>query len=327
MSNNDLLFFNSDIEIYWHSAALALAIVAGYFLFFIFARSISKKAVKPVLTISLVSFPLSLILSRAQYCFFRQGEFSGFMDILRLTDGGFGLYGAMLGVATAIFAVRLFDKTMSVAELFDCACIGGAPAICIGRLACFFSHEEKGFALTKLSLARLMFTTYNEAENVYTVDVYMYEAIAAALIFAVLIIDFILVYGAKKFKKGTVIQRFLLLYSIIQTLLESWRSDSLFLNSLGFVRFSQALSAVIFAVLLVCICVRNVRLRGFGFKQVIIWVGFAAMIAGAFVCEFTLTGNTRLRNYGIMAACLLGVLILGCVLFNRTQRFADGEWK
>lgn len=319
MGDNDLLYFDSTTEIYWHGVVMAAAILLGYAVFYLLARIISRKSLNQCYFITLISFPLALILSRAQYCFFRQGEFAGFGDIIRLTDGGFGLYGAMAGVAAAVFIVSIFEKGLSVPEVFDAAGVSGALAICIGRLACLFSHEEKGFALSDDSFAKFMFTSFSASDNSRVVDVFKYESLAAGIIFLALIVTFILTYGAKKFVKGTAAVQFLLLYSLTQTLFESWRSDSLFLNTLGFVRFSQAFSAVIFAVVLVILCIRYAKLYGFKPTQIIIWAVLAGLIALAFVCEFTMTGNTRLRNYSGMGAGLFGTHIIGSWLLSKTQ--------
>ena len=327
MSDNDLLYFDSTTEIYWHGVIMAAAILLGYAMFYLLARIINRKSLNQCYFVTLFSFPLALILSRAQYCFFRQGEFKSFADIVRLTDGGFGLYGAMAGFAAAVFIVSLFEKELTVPEAFDAAGVSGALAICIGRLACLFSHEEKGFALSDDSFAKFMFTSFSKSDNSRVVDVFKYESLAAGIIFLVLAVTFILTYGKKKYVKGTAAIQFLLLYSLTQTLFESWRSDSLFLNTLGFVRFSQAFSAVIFAVILVILCIRYAKFYGFNAKQIIIWAALAGLIALAFVCEFTMTGNTRLRNYSGMGAGLFGTLIIGSWLLGKAQLTDAGKKK
>ena len=325
MSENDLLYFDSNIEIYWHGVIMAAAILLGCVLFCLLCRIIDRRSANQSYFVTLFSFPLGLILSRAQYCFFRPVEFESFADVLQLTDGGYGLYGAMAGVAAAILLVSIFERTLSLPQLFDAAGVSGALAICVGRLACLFSHEEKGFALSDDRFAKFMFTSFSQSDNSRVVDVFKYESLAAGIIFLALCVTLFLTYGKKKYVRGTAALQFLLLYSLTQTLFESWRSDSLFLNTLGFVRFSQAFSAVIFAVVLVILCIRYAKFCGFNAKQIIIWAALAGLIALAFVCEFTMTGNTRLRNYSGMGAGLLGTLVIGSRLLDRAQLAGAGR--
>lgn len=327
MNENQLFFFGENLEIYWHGITMALSVLLGYLLFYVFARIINKNAAVPLKFIVLISFPLALLLSRIQYIVFRTPEFSSFVEMLRLTDGGMGLYGAFLGVILAIILVWTRNKSMKLSEMFDAAAVAGCFAIGLGRMAAHFSGEELGFSVTKELAQKLMFTTYSESENALLVTVHIYEAITAAVIFIFLIIDFIQTYATKKFRTGTTAWRFLLLYSATQVMFESWRSDSLFLNSLGFVRYSQAVSAIIFAVVLIVMCIRYSKKYGFNPKQILIWVGLIALIALAFVCEFTmmgsLTGNARLRNYSGMGVGLAGVIAIGCWLINKAQLTAD----
>lgn len=327
MNENQLFFFGENFEIYWHGVIMASAVLLGYLLFYLFSRIINRNAAVSLKYVILISFPLSLLLSRIQYIVFRIPEFSGIIDMLRLTDGGMGLYGAFWGVILAIILVWTRNKTMKLAELFDAAAVSGCFAIALGRMAGHFSGEELGFSVTKELAQKLMFTTYSESENALLVTVHIYEAITAIIIFGFLMADFIRTYGTKHFSAGTTAWRFLLLYSTSQVMFESWRSDSLFLNSLGFVRYSQAVSAIIFAVVLVVMCIRYPKKYGFNPKQILIWVGLIALIALAFVCEFTmmgsLTGNARLRNYSGIGAGLIGVNAIGCWLINKAQLAAD----
>lgn len=325
MNENQLFFFGEKFEIYWHGVIMAAAIFLGYLLFYFLTRAIKRTAAIPVKYVLLISFPLALVLSRTQYCVMRQGEFPDFISIFKLTDGGMGLFGAMAGAAAAIFIARIISKELLLSEMFDAAAVAGCLSIALGRFAAYFSKEELGFGVTKEIARKLMFTTFSEQEGAWLVTVCIYEAIAAAVIFVFVLIDFIKTYSFGKFKKGTAAMRFLLLYCAVQALLESWRSDSLFLNSLGFVRFSQAVSAVIFAVVLIVLCVQYAKKYGFRPRQIWLWLGLIALIALAFVCEFTMTGNTHLRNYCGMGAGLAGVIAIGCVLINKARITADAE--
>jgi|GEM_PF-2035608 len=316
MSENQLLYFNEYLDIYWHGALMGLAILFGSVLFWIFARRIRKGAASPLKYIFLFGFPLAIVFSRLEYCWFRQDEFrGGLVDILDVTMGGFGLIGAMLGVALVMVITGAASKRFTVAELFDAASPAAAAAICIGRMASYFSGEERGFELYTDFFRRAMFTVYSAEENKTFVSVFQYESIAAGIVFIIAIWTFDAVYRRNKFEPGMVTARFLLGFTVTQIVFESWRSDTLFLVHLGFVRFNQAACAIALAALLVVICVKYAKKVGFRPAQIGAWVIMLLGIALAFLCEFFMTGGNHLQNYfgmivGLGAVCITAHMMM-----------------
>ena len=187
----------------------------------------------------------------------------------------------------------------------------------IGRMASLFSNEERGFELYTEFFRRAMFTVYSAEENKIFVSVFPYEAIVAGLLFVMCIWTFDKVYRNKNLMPGTVTARFLLGFTLSQIIFESWRSDSLFLVTLGFVRFNQMICAIALAVLLVILCIRYAKIFGFQTKQIWFWLVMVLGIALAFVCEFFMTGGNHIRNYFGMAAGLLAVYITARHLIGR----------
>ncbi len=310
MNNNQLMFFNEHTDIYWHGAFMGIAVLLGSLVFWVFARRIREGAANPIKYIILFGYPLALVLSRLEYCWFRQDEFSGGLpDILDISMGGFGLAGAMLGVALVMLIVGRKNKSFSAIELFDAASPAAALAVCIGRMGSFFSSEERGFELYTDFFRLVMFTEYSAEENKIFLLVYPYEAIIAGLLFLSAIVTFNKVYRSGKLLPGTVTIRFLLGFTLSQILFESWRSDTLFMVTLGFVRFNQALCAVVLAVVLVVVCVKYAKKFGFKGSQIWFWLIMLLGIALAFVCEFFMTGGNHLQNYTGMMAGLLAVYI------------------
>ena len=321
MNDNQLMYFNEQTDIYWHGTFMGVAVLLGGLLMWVFARRIRKGAASTLKFIYLVGYPLAVICARLEYCWFRQDDFTGGMaDILDFNKGGFAFMGAMLAMAAVIAVAAALSKRFTAAELFDAASPAAAAALCIGRMASHFSNEELGFELYTDFFRRVMFTTYNAADGKTFVMVYPYEAIAAAVIFIVCIWTFDSVYSRHKFVPGTVFVRFLLGFTLSQMLLESWRSDSLYMVSLGFVRFNQAFCAVVLAVVLVVLCVRYAKSVGYSSKQIGIWVALLLGIALAFVCEFFMTGGSRLRNYIGMGAGLAVVAVTAHALVSKGMR-------
>lgn len=310
MNDNQLLYFNERVDIYWHGAVMGLAVFMGCVLFWVFARRIRKGASSALKYVLLFGFPLAIVLSRLEYCWFRQDEFrGGLVDILDVSKGGFGVVGAMLAMALVMLLTALWGKRFTVAELFDAASPAAAAAICIGRMAGHFSGEERGFELFTEFFQKTMFTVYSAEENKIFVSVYPYEVIAAGIIFVVTIWSFDSVYRRRKYSPGIVAAHFLLGYTLTQIVFESWRSDSLFLVYLGFVRFNQMVCALALAATLVVICVKYAKRVGFKKSQIGVWVIMLLGIALAFVCEFFMTGGNHLQNYFGMIVGLSAVYI------------------
>ena len=318
MNNNQLLYFDESTEIYWHGVIMGLAVLAGGILFWMFAHRIRRGAAAPLKYVLLFGFPSAVALSRLEYCWFRQDAYRGGLpDILDVSLGGFGLIGAMIAMSAVIAAVGGLDRRFSAAELFDAAAPAASAAICIGRIAGYFSGEERGFELYTDFFRRVMFTVYDAGEDKIFVSVYPYEAIAAGLLFVVCIFTFDAVYRTRKFAPGMVAVRFLLGFTLTQIIFESWRSDSLFLVYLGFVRFNQAFCAVVLAVLLVVLCVRYAKKFGYRHAQIGAWAALLLGIVLAFLCEFFMTGGNHLQNYCGMAVGLTVAGIVAHVIAGR----------
>lgn len=320
MNGNQLLFYNSTIDIYWHGAIIGLAIFVACALMWLLLKAIRPGAVTVMKYIILFSFPFGLVAARLEYCYFRKDEFQGGLpEILDMSSGGFGLFGAIAVAVIVILAVGKLGKRYTLAELFDAAGVAGAAGIAIGRMASHFSGEEQGFELETSFFQRFMFSKYSASEDKWYVTVYTYEAIAAALIFIVTAWAFYAVYKRNKYKRGTVALLFWFYYSISQILFESWRSDSLFLNTLGFVRVNQVICAVIMVVILAIYCVKYTKRYGYTQIQILVWFELLLFLALAFTCEFTMTGGTHLRNYIGMIVGLLGMLITGDRIIRRAR--------
>lgn len=318
MNDNQLMYFNEHTDIYWHGAFVGVAVLLGVALMWFFARRIREGAAEPLKYIVLLGYPVAVILSRLEYCWFRQDEFRGGLpDILDVSRGGFGLVGAMCGMALVIWLVGRKSRRFSVSELFDAAAPAAAAAIAVGRLASAFSSEERGFELYTDFFKRVMFTEYSAEEDRVFLLVYPYEAIFAAIILVACILSFEAVYRREQYCPGTVAVRFLLGFTLTQIVFESWRSDSLHLVTLGFVRFNQAFCAIVLAVVLIVLCVKYARQEGVTGKHIAIWTGLVLGIALAFVCEFFMTGGNHLLNYTGMILGLTVVYALAWFLVSR----------
>lgn len=92
------------------------------------------------------------------------------------------------------------------------------------------------------------------------------------------------------------------------------RNDSVFLRSLGFVRFNQALSAIILCVIFVFLCVKLFKRYGFKIWMAVLWAAVAGCFTFAFMKEFRLTSGTLVSSYTVMGISLLTVCVITLVL-------------
>jgi len=249
------------------------------------------------LTLALCCLPAALIGARLLYCLFRFDFYVvelGAASILRTWEGGFLLYGAVIGVLLAVAALAKV-KGVSAWLLLDEIAAPGMMAIAISRMAEGMTTEGVGVWIENEFFCRFPFAVLNEYGE-WQLAVYLLETLAA-----VVILYYILhLRGARGEKALTA----LLLYAGCQIVLESLRMDACL--RIGFVRVSQVLSAVtVFAVTLI----RALRV---GKKQAIAGGGVClACIAAAGVIEWALdkTPVNNLILYAMMiAACAVIIL-------------------
>jgi prolipoprotein diacylglyceryl transferase len=315
--SQSIAFFGVGVPtIYWHGIFFAAAIAVTVLFTLIFRLLQGKKAAGIGLFI-LLSFPLAMILSRLYYYFFSQQKYASTEEIFTLSTGGFALYGAMAGVVLSAFLVSRILRKNKFSELLDAAAPASALGIAIGRTAAYFTGEGLGGVVENPSFQKLPFSIFSEGENNWFIAVFAFEAIFAALIF---IYTSILLIGqyvkpARRFKSGDIFLNFILLYAGGQTLFESLRTDALFLNSLGFVKVSQLVSAILLVAAVVTLSVRHVRLEGFKKWYIIAWAALVGMITASFIMEYRMTAGMMVTNYSVMGISLAGVTAWGAYLF------------
>lgn len=306
--DNMVLYFSSCGQVYYHSLIIALAVLFGSAVAIVLARVQGEQMAKLSRYLLVYSVLPALVLARVQYCVFNLNDFDSFLSVIALARGGYGLFGAMLGVfLTAVLLVRR-SSGVKLSNILDFAAPAGAAAIAVGRFSAFFSGEELGIEIKNSAFHFFPVSVYSQQADAWYMCVYAYEALAALVVFFAVLALYKGTYSSGRYLPGCTWLGFLVLYCGFQMLLESWRTDALFLNSLGFVRFSQALSALISAAVFVVLCVKNCKRYRFSAMQLIMWIVTLAFFALAFVCEFTMTGGTTLRNYTAMAISLAVVI-------------------
>ena len=298
-----IAFISGNSVFYWNSVVLALAAGAASCIFLAFylpgGRPGAAAAAVPGALV------LSLFFGRLLHWYFRPDSYPGFWSaITDYTSGGYALMGCFVGCAAAAGLVRLLRLEPFAPAMLDAMSLGGCAGIAVGRLACFFSAADRGqlMPFTALPLAYPVNNVVTGAPE-YRLATFVFQAMAAALIFAALAVFFLL---GKKRRTGDVTLLFLLLYGLTQAVLDSTRYDSLYLRSNGFVSAVQLLSAAVLAGVSALFSARMVKGRGMRRRYVPLWIGMLALLGGAGYMEYFVQrhGDRALFSYAIMTACL-----------------------
>ena len=238
---------DTELSVMPYAACVVAAIACGLLLLGWTARGKLKNGT--VSTLAVLMLPLGLVFAKL---FHVAGDWywyeaAGLDSILRLWEGGYGLWGAVLGCAIAVVLTsRIAKEPCSV--LFDACAAPAALVIAVCRFAEYpFTGQGIGMGVDSDSIfCRFPFAVVNEWEEWYWA-VFMLEGIIAVIILVVLLVS-----GRKNGDKA---RMFLILYSAAQIVCESLRRDQYLVWS--FVRVSQLTAALVLAGLIAAALIRR----------------------------------------------------------------------
>ena len=296
-----------DISIRWSSVVMVMAVLTGILFFLSAAARGNRKVTSAALALPMAIL-LSLLFGRLLHRYFLPDAGDGYVLM--------GAFAGCLCTAVILKGTRL-EKNM--ARLLDVMSIGGCAAIALGRLACFFTADDRGriIGIQGLPLAwPVINATSGEIE--YRLAVFLFQAVAA------LFILFVLRLVDKKNTRtgahgdGDLTLLFLLLYTAGQIVLDSMRYDALHLRSNGFIGSVQLVCAVTFCAVIGILLTRLVKRNGFRFLY-----GFAAFLIAACVgisayMEYFVQrhGGQAVFGYTVMAAAMMAAAAVGTVLWK-----------
>lgn len=157
-------------------------------------------------------------------------------EIIQLWDGGWSIYGAILGgLLFVYFWTR--KRIYSIRQILDLAALALPLGQAIGRLGNFFNYEAYGRA-TDLPWKMFVPEQFRvDVSQAYYHPVFLYEALLNLLIFTILL------QLRGKVRAGSLAIIYLISYSAVRFCLEPLRVDSVFMADL---RVDQMVSVVIF---------------------------------------------------------------------------------
>lgn len=309
---------------------MVLAILAGIF-FFLAAANRGSRVVTSAVPAVPLAMVLSLLLGKILYRYFH-------------LDGqeGYVLMGAFAGCLCAALVLKVFRLEKHTGRLLDAMSIGGSAAIALGRLACLFTSDNRGQMIDGTPGFPLCWpvTNVTSGEPEYRLAVFLFQSLAAAVLFLVLLI--VDRQNAKKrtHRDGDLTLLFLLLYAASQIVLDSMRYDALHLHSNGFIGAVQLVCAVVFAVVVGILLVRLVKKNGFHLRDVLSIVLITACIGIAGYMEYYVqrNGGRAVFAYTVMAAAMAGASGIGIWMWRScgceetaeeaatTQKHAAARW-
>lgn len=310
-----------NVPVYWDSIVMVLAELTGILLFFAAYLRKEEKVFGADIACP-VSIMLSLILSRVAHWFFRPDSYGSFaMAMTDFFGPGHALMGAFAGCFLAACLLRLIGTIESLPRMLDCMSFGGCAAIALGRLSNLFTPDDRGTILQGIESFPWTYPAVNPTSGAleYRFATFLFQAITAGCIFAVLMA---LLYNRnKKFKcrDGDMTLLFLLMYCASQIVWDSTRYDTLRLRSNGFISAVQLACALTLMAVLVILSIR----AGAVYKttQILRWFLIALAFGGAGGMEYLaqIRGDRAALAHGIMGGCMAVAVAVGFAMCRQIQ--------
>lgn len=310
---DQIAFVFRELNIYWSSVLLLVAVWVAIFLFLSLYLHRGGKMAAAFSVVPLAVF-FSFFWARLMHWYCFPESYSGFGAAMGdFSRGGFALVGAFVGCALAVgilFGVKILPDP---GRMLDCMCLAGGAGIAIGRLASFFSTADRGQILEKIRVLPLASPVVNVVSKAteHRLATFMLQALVTGAL-TVILAGIYLGPKGKKWKNGEVSLIFLLCYCAGQILLDSTRYDSMYFRSNGFVSVVQVLSLVAVVMIGLRYSVRLVKNRGFHPGYLALWIPMAGLLGTAGYMEYYVQrhGNRAAMAYGIMSLCLCGYVAL-----------------
>ena len=294
-----------------YAVCVVAAIVCGLLLLWITSRSKLKSGT--VSTLGVLMLPLGLVFARL---FHVAGDWywyeaAGLDSILRLWEGGYAFWGAVLGGTLAVLITSRITR-QPCAELFDACAAPAALFIAVCRFAEYpFTGQGIGMGLDPDSpFSRFPFAVVNEWEEWYWA-VFMLEGVIAVIILITLLFS--------RRTGGDKARLFLILYSAAQITCESLRRDQYLVWS--FVRVSELTAALVLLGLIAAALIRRGRIERNDWNMVILFLLGICIVIGMEFAKDKLPVLPIWSCYAIMAAAsaLMGYTAWYLVLKRRAH--------
>ncbi len=238
---NPVLIEIGPISIYWYSIFILIAILLGSYLFFHKAK---KAGLEENFYTNLVFYGIiiGIIGARLYYVLFNLNYYITHpLEILAVWNGGLAIHGGIIaGLIWFVYYSKKHKK--NIFKILDLAAPSLILAQAIGRWGNFFNSEAHGGVVSKEHLSSIGVPDFiingMHINGKYYHPTFFYESFFDIIGFILLIL-----LGKKKnIKSGQIFGTYLIYYSIVRFIIESFRTDSLML---GIFKQAQIISIVL----------------------------------------------------------------------------------
>ncbi len=213
------------VNIYYYGIIMALAICVGVLVSDYFGTKFFNLKKETIIDLAPYLIIFGILGARLYYCVLNYEFYLRFpTEIIAIRHGGISIHGALIGgtIGLWIFAKR---HKINPIKLCDVCAIGVSIAQAIGRWGNFFNSEAFGTPTNlpwKLYIAP-QYRPIPYQDYQYFHPTFLYESVLDIVIFIILMF---LVKTNKLKKDGNLALIYLIFYSVVRILVESFRLDS-----------------------------------------------------------------------------------------------------
>lgn len=227
---NPILIQIGSIKIYYYSVMILIGVILGTLIILKEGKrfNISKEKLSDLLFYTVI---LGIIGARIYYCIFNFKYYTNLIDILKVWEGGLAIHGGI--IAGSIFLIIYTrKKELPTLKILDICAPGLLIGQALGRWGNFFNGEAHGPATTLAHLQNLHIPNFiikgMNINGTYYIPTFFYESIWCLLGLLIILI----IRRIKKIKTGQITSIYLIWYGIGRFIIESYRTDSLMMNTL-----------------------------------------------------------------------------------------------
>lgn len=218
------IFFSYDV--YWYGIIMALSILLGLFTVLFIRKNFYKEiSTDSIIDISFILIIAGIISARLYYVLLDYKYFIQHpSEIICIWNGGISIQGAILGGIIAFYFYAKENKLdfLKYADLFSFGIISGQI---LGRLGNFFNSEAFGYPTSlpwKLYIPFQM-RPLEFKDHEFFHPTFLYESLLNIIVLSIL---FIILKKTENIKSGTIFFSYIIMYSIVRIIVESFRVDS-----------------------------------------------------------------------------------------------------
>ena len=298
--NHQLAIIGQNYIVSWFAIFSFIGCLAGFLTACILRRT-QNRYVSDVFIVMTFGVPLGLIFGRVFYCLFAASEYNSIWQMVQLSVGGYGLFGAMFGVFLAAVLTKKMFGVQGWGELLDCLAIGGALAVAVGRFASYFSGVEIGYEVPFDVL-----TIYIPEDDLHVLAVYWLDGIYEAVVWLICLFFYRYVRrkGEKERSGGLTALLMLALHGTNAVIMESMRSDALKLGANDFIKVSQILGITCCVAVTVTFLALTVKRSGFHWKDVFFLLAIIVCVVLGVIAEWRVGKGDYIRKHLLMLASM-----------------------